>query len=52
MKQKFLVISSNVWDDTNVNSLYNLFQNWKQDEIANLYCRDEIPNNRICSNYF
>jgi glycosyltransferase involved in cell wall biosynthesis len=54
MKPKILVISRDSWNDTNNsgNTLSNLFQNWETDRIANLYCRDEIPNNKICSNYF
>lgn len=51
---KVLVISRDSWNDTNNsgNTLSNLFQNWETDRIANIYCRDEIPNNNICSNYF
>ena len=51
---RVLVLSRNSWNDTNNsgNTLSNLFQNWKSENIANLYCRDEIPNNSICTNYF
>lgn len=54
MRPKVLVISRDSWNDTNNsgNTLSNLFQNWDADSIANIYCRDEIPNNKICSNYF
>ncbi|MEZ0007055.1 glycosyltransferase involved in cell wall biosynthesis [Flavobacterium sp. 28YEA47A] len=54
MKPKILVISRDSWNDTNNsgNTLSNLFQNWDTENIANIYCRDEIPNNKICSNYF
>jgi len=54
MKPKVLVISRDSWNETNNsgNTLSNLFQDWDSDRIANLYCRDEIPNNTICTNYF
>lgn len=53
-KPKVLVISRDSWNDTNNsgNTLSNMFQNWDADSIANLYCRDEIPSNPICKNYF
>jgi hypothetical protein len=51
---RVLILSRDSWNDTNNsgNTLSNLFQNWKTENVANLYCRDEIPNNNICSNYF
>lgn len=51
---KVLVISRDSWNDTNNsgNTLSNLFQNWDSNNIATIYCRDEIPNNKICTNYF
>ncbi|MBC8643940.1 hypothetical protein H9W95_07420 [Flavobacterium lindanitolerans] len=51
---KVLVISRDSRNDTNNsgNTLSNLFQNWDAENIANIYCRDEIPNNKICSDYF
>ena len=54
MKPKVLVISRDSWNDTNNsgNTLSNLFQYWESDKIANLYFRDEIPNNKICTQYF
>ncbi len=54
MKPKVLVISRSSWDDTNNtgNTLSNIFQNWESTSIANLYCRDSLPNNNICENYF
>ena len=54
MKPKVLVISRDSWNDTNNsgNTLSNLFQNWEYDRIANLYFRDEIPNNKVCTQYF
>ncbi|SFB20812.1 Glycosyl transferases group 1 [Flavobacterium swingsii] len=54
MKPKVLVISRDSWNDTNNsgNTLSNLFQCWESDKIANLYFRDEIPNNKVCTQYF
>ena len=54
MEPKVLVISRDSWNETNNvgNTLSNLFQNWHSDRIANLYCRDEIPNNKVCTHYF
>lgn len=54
MKPKVLVLSRDSWNTTNNsgNTLSNLFQNWDSDHIANLYCRDEIPNNTVCTTYF
>lgn len=54
MNPKVLIISRDSWNDTNNsgNTLSNLFQHWHQDEIAAIYCREEIPNNKICAQYF
>jgi len=54
MKPKVLIISRDSWNDTNNsgNTLSNLFQYWESDKIANLYFRDEIPNNKVCTQYF
>ena len=54
MKPRVLVVSRSAWDDTNNsgNTLSNLFQRWDIENIANLYCRDGIPNNKICNKYF
>jgi hypothetical protein len=51
---KVLVLSRNSWNNSNNtgNTLSNIFQNWRSENIANVYCRDEIPNNEICDNYF
>ena len=54
MKPRVLIISRDSWNNTNNNgnTLSNLFQNWETDSIANLYCRDEIPDNTVCTHYF
>lgn len=53
-KPRVLVLSRSAWDNTNNsgNTLSNLFKNWKKEDIANLYCRDELPDNQICTTYF
>lgn len=54
MKPKILILSRDSWNTSNNsgNTLSNLFQNWSTDRIAHLYCRDEIPNNNVCTKYF
>lgn len=54
MNPKVLIISRDSWNDTNNsgNTLSNLFQHWSKDEIATIYCREEIPNNSVCTQYF
>lgn len=51
---KVLVISRDSWNTSNNsgNTLSNLFQNWDSSCIATIYCRDELPNTTICTNYF
>ena len=54
MKGKILVISRNAWNNSNStgNTATNFFSNWNDWEFANLFCRNEIPNNDICKRYF
>jgi|SRR5665647_168510 len=52
MKIKVLLISRNAWNNTNTNTLSNFFQNFSEDELAQVYCRDELPDNNLCINYF
>ena len=54
MKPKVLILSRDSWNETNSsgNTLSNYFKNWDSESIANIYCRDEIPDNNICVNYF
>jgi len=52
---RILTISLNAWNDTMAtgNTFSNFFKNLKpEDQIANIYCRDENINNKICKLYF
>ena len=51
---KLLVISRNAWQDINCtgNTLSNLFNDWDDNCIANIFCRAEIPKNDICKKYY
>jgi hypothetical protein len=52
MSLKVLIISRNAWTNENNNTLTNFFQNFSQKELANIYCREEIPNNELCKRFF
>lgn len=52
---KVLVLTLNAWNNSNStgNTLSNLFSAISiEDEIANIYCRNEVINNIICKRYF
>ena len=52
---RILVITLNAWNNANStgNTISNLFSSLSpNDEIANIYCRNEAINNTICENYF
>lgn len=52
---KVLVLTLNAWDSTNStgNTISNLFSALSpNDEIANIYCRNENINNDICKLYY
>lgn len=52
---KVLVLTLNAWNCTNStgNTISNLFSALlPDDEIANIYCRNERINNDICKNYY
>lgn len=52
MKLKVLVISRNAWDNKAGNTLSNFFQEFMPDQLAQIYCRDELPDNELCENYY
>ena len=54
MKKKILIITKYEWDDrlASGNTLSNFFEGWDDVEIYNIYCRDTLPNNNCCQNYF
>lgn len=52
---KVLALTINAWNSTNStgNTISNLFSALShKDEIANIYCRNEVINNSICKHYF
>lgn len=51
---KVLIISQECWrDDSNGgNVLSNLFENWKDVEFAQIYCKGDLPQNSICKKYY
>jgi hypothetical protein len=53
-KINILVISISPWSETNAfgNTLSNFFAGWISGNLYNLYCREELPDNQICSYYF
>ncbi len=52
MKTKVLLVSRNAWDNKAGNTLSNFFQEFKPEQLAQVYCRDELPDNELCKNYF
>ena len=52
---RVLVITLNAWNNANStgNTITNLFSSLsRQDEVANIYCRNEKISNSICKRYF
>ena len=49
-----LVVGGGSWDDTSSlgNTLSNLFAEWKNASFYNLYFRDVMPNNAVCTDYY
>lgn len=47
-----LLISRNAWNQTSSNTLSSFFQDFEKEELAQVYCRDELPDNKLCKNYF
>lgn len=52
MKLKVLIISRNAWDNKAGNTLSNFFQEFTPGQLAQIYCRDELPDNELCENYY
>lgn len=52
MELKVLLVSRNAWDNKAGNTYSNFFQEFKPDQLAQVYCRDELPDNELCENYF
>lgn len=53
-KIRVLIITKSPWADNNAagNTLSNFFGGWKEAEIYNIYCREELPQNDVCAGYY
>lgn len=50
---KVLVIGINAWqDNTGINTLTNLFKNWDNNNLYQIYTRSELPSTKVCNNFF
>lgn len=51
---KVLVLTRAAWDDSNStgNTMTNIFSGFSSDELANVYCREAPPNNKVCKLYY
>jgi hypothetical protein len=51
---KILTLSVNAWNDTYCtgNTFSNFLGRFSEDNIANIFCRNEVPSNNICKLYF
>ena len=51
---KVLLISDATWSENNNigNTFSNLFSDWPKNKIAMIYARPDLPNSKICDNYF
>ena len=52
MQLKVLLVSRNAWDNKAGNTCSNFFQEFKPDQLAQVFCRDELPDNELCENTF
>lgn len=54
MRIKALVISTSSWNDTNAvgNTFSNFFENWGNTEFYNIFLREDLPQNNVCTSYF
>lgn len=52
MGVKILLISRNAWNDKIGNTWTNFFQEFNENDLAQIYCRNEIPDNNLCKKYF
>lgn len=51
---RIIIISKYAWDDrlASGNTLSNFFLGWPDTVFFTIYCRDSIPQNQCCVNYF
>lgn len=49
-----LVITKSPWSDTNAlgNTYSNFFSDWDNYNFANLYLREELPDNKVCNKFY
>jgi len=49
-----LVITQSPWSDTNAlgNTYSNFFSHWDNYNFANLYLREELPDNKVCNKFY
>ena len=52
MNLKVLLVSRNAWDNKAGNTYSNFFQEFESNQLAQIYCRDELPDNELCENYY
>ena len=50
---RILMLSNSEWDDNNSfgNTFSNFFADCKDIEFANIYCREGIPNTKLCDRF-
>lgn len=50
---KVLVIGINAWrEDGDAHTLMDIFRCWNPDKLALIYCRADMPDTKVCDNYF
>ena len=50
---KVLVIGINAWrEDGDAHTLMDIFRCWNPDKLALVYCRADMPDTKVCNNYF
>jgi hypothetical protein len=54
METRILIITRNAWNNGNNggNTLTNFFSKFEKGNLANLFCRAEVPDNQICDKYY
>lgn len=51
---RILILTKYAWDEklASGNTLSNLFEGWEDTKFYCLYCRDALPNNNCCKEYY
>lgn len=51
---KVLIFTRSEWSDENSigNTMSNLFGDFNKNDLANIYVRDNKPNNKVCNDYY